>query len=243
MYFFSKAIIALGVILFVGIDIIITANFAVASPDHQYHSSPMIPTEVRTLTSKEISAEHFVNQGLEKIHQQNYQEATQAFTQALQLNSNHDMAYLYRADARYQIGDYQGAIKDYTLALQGNPNFAHIYNSRGDARVALGDRQGAIADYTQAIKLYPEDAFGYSDRGGVYLQLGNTQKAMEDLNKAIQINPGRAEAYFNRAQVYVKLKSRQAALKDYQTAIQLYTEQGNILGCLKVVSMMRSTEE
>lgn len=239
MYFFFKAILILVAInIFVGIEII-TANVAVASPEHQHHASPMLPTEVRSLTSEEISAEHFVNEGLEKIHQQNYQEADQAFTQALQLNANHDMAYLYRGDVRQKIGDFQGAVEDYTLALRGNPNFAHIYNSRGDARVALGAYKEAIADYTQAIKLYPEDAFGYSDRGAVYLQLGNTQKAIEDLNKAIEINPGRAEAYFNRAQVYAKLNNRQATLKDYQTAIQLYTEQGNIVGSLRAINLMR----
>ncbi|PPS42736.1 hypothetical protein B1A85_13545 [Chroococcidiopsis sp. TS-821] len=240
MHFLSKIITTLVVInLFVGIGILSDADFAAASPEHQHHASPMLPTEARALTSKEISAERFVNQGLEKLHQQSYQAATQAFTQALQLNSNHDMAYIYRGDARQKIGDYQGAVEDYTLALQGNPNFAHIYNSRGDARVALGDYQGAIADYTQAIKLYPEDAFGYSDRGAVYFQLGNMQKALEDLNKAIETNPGRAEAYFNRAQVYAKLKNRQATLKDYQIAIQLYTEQGNILGRLRAINLMK----
>jgi tetratricopeptide (TPR) repeat protein len=198
-----------------------------SSPDHSSPASTNTKPSITPAPSPQPSkVEAFVNQGLEKLHKQDYAGALKDFDQVIKLDKDHDRAYLYRADLRSQVGDYQGAIQDYTIAKQQNSSFSYIYNQQGKAYEALRNYPKAIENYTQAIKLYPEDGIGYANRGIAYYKLGHNQQAMENFNKAIVINHGQADAYFNRGNLHTKLGNNQAAIADYQKARLLYSEQG-----------------
>ena len=65
-------------------------------------------------------------------------------------------AYLYRAYAKYDLGDKQGAIADYTQAIAINPKYAYAYNNRANTKLYLNDREnasGACRDFKKAISL------------------------------------------------------------------------------------------
>ncbi len=220
-----------------------------------HHSTPRDPNKkplVEELTPKERAVERFLNQGLEKLDRQNYQEALKDFNQALALDPSHENTRISRGDLLLQKREYQKAIADYTEAIEQNPTFAYTYLSRGQAYEALGKYQEAIADYTQALEIYPEDGFGYSHRGAVYAQIGEHQKAMADLNKAIELNPGRADAYLNRGKLHAKLglqtsNNPQAAAafnkeaaSDYQQAAKLFSEQGKTAEFQKAMKLMKA---
>ncbi len=69
------------------------------------------------------------------------------------LNSNFDLAYIYRGNARDDNGDPRGAIADYNKSLQFNPKNASAYYNLGITYERLEDYTLAIANYTKTIEL------------------------------------------------------------------------------------------
>ena len=244
-----KAIATLGLTTMVVSLVIIINHIPAFSQDHSsdHHSSPSssitAPSKLTAPSPNASQVETFVNQGLEKVQQQDYKEALKDFDNAINLNEDHPLAYSYRADIRNQLGDYQKAVEDYTVAKKQSPAFPYIYNQQGKAYEGLGNYKKAVEDYTQAIKLYPEDGIGYTNRGIAYHKLKETKKAMANFQKAIQMNHGQADAYFYRGNLYAELGNNQAAIKDYQTAKVFYAEQGKKDGYLKVSLQMRQIHE
>lgn len=193
------------------------------------------PGKFHFLTINERSALQAYNQGLQKQANNDYKGAIAAFTQVVNFNPQHDMAYTRRGDIYRRLGNYQAAIDDYTKALRLNPSFTYLHNNRGNLREALGDINGAIEDYTQAIENYPEQATGYSNLGFALYKLGNIPGAMQNLDRAILVNSGDAYGYVNRAKVYISLGKPQEATADYQKAKAIYWEQTRISEYLKVI--------
>lgn len=160
----------------------------------QVQLKPTIPTEdVKTKNKPQpspttkVMAENVFNQGLNKAKNEDYTEAVENFSQALQLNAQYDQAYYNRGLARFRLGANQEAIADFTQALRLNPDYAEAYVGRGNAYRKQGDNQGAVMDYTQLLRLFPDDAKAYYNRGVAYSELADKQKAIEDYQKAIKL--------------------------------------------------------
>lgn len=244
-----KAIATLGLATMVAGLVIFIHHIPAFSEDHSLHdhSSPSstitAPSQKIAPSPKPSKVETFINQGLEKVYRQDYKGALKDFDNAINLDKNHHVAYLYRADIHNQLENYQKAVEDYVVAKEQNPTFPYIYTQQGKAYEALGNYQKAVENYTQAIKLYPEDGIGYASRGAAYHKLKDTKKAMADFKKAIEMNYGQADAYFYRGNLYAELGNNQAAIKDYQTAKGLYTKQGKQDGYLRVSLKMRQINE
>lgn len=243
-----------------GLSFITHPGYVAAQEDH--HSSPTTtnrqersPTnlteeyddiehfKVPTLTTKEFIVERLLNQGLEKLAQQNIKGALQNFNQALLMNPNHERAYRMRGDLLRQMGNNHKAIEDYTQAIKKNSNFSTTYVSRGKAYEAVGKYPEAIEDYTKALELYPEDGFGYSYRGAIYTKLGENQKAIADFNKAIEFNPSRPEAYLYRGNYQVKQGNSKKAIADYQQAAKLFAEQGYMADYSSTMNIIQAVKQ
>jgi tetratricopeptide (TPR) repeat protein len=160
-------------------------------------------------------------------------EAIEAFTKAIQLNSQYQYAYFMRAFVYKQIGKYQNSLADYNQSIslqqrsayrQDRRNAANAYNNRGLLkRNHLNDPQGALADYNQSISLNPNGAGVYNNRGVLKDQtLNDPQGALADYNQAIALKPNLVEAYNNRGALKCqKLNDPQGGLADYNKAISL----------------------
>ncbi len=103
--------------------------------------------------TKKQTSETYYKSGVGLLCNDNKQ-AIEAFTKAIDLNSDYFDAYIGRGNARYNSGDKQGAIEDYDLAIKHNPDNSDAHRHRGNAKYNLGDKQGAIEDYTQAAELF-----------------------------------------------------------------------------------------
>jgi tetratricopeptide (TPR) repeat protein len=62
--------------------------------------------------------------------QENFEEAVQAFDQALQIDPTHALALNARGYAQLRLRNYQGAIDDCTRAIRLNPSYANAYVNR-----------------------------------------------------------------------------------------------------------------
>ncbi|MGL5081151.1 MAG: tetratricopeptide repeat protein [Microcoleaceae cyanobacterium] len=191
---------------------------------HDHHRVPafdypyLIPLE-------RIESEQFLNEGLSKVHQQDFLGAIASLTRATEIDPTYEAAYRYLGDIYCQVGDSDAAIAAYSHALEYNPFFSRLYNSRGEVYLASQDYDQAIADFTKAIEVYPEDPIGYYNRGHAYYDLKRYPQAIYDLWDAIRIDSTSAEAHIIRGKVRKALDSAQGAIADYKIAAALLHEQ------------------
>jgi tetratricopeptide (TPR) repeat protein len=113
--------------------------------------------------------------------------AIKHYTQAIPINPQDAVAYIYRGIVKYAFGDKTGAIADFTQAITINPQDAIAYYNRGVVKYESGDKAGAIADYTQAITINPQDAEAYNNRGVAKYESGDKAGAIKDLETAKQL--------------------------------------------------------
>ncbi|MDP2278493.1 MAG: tetratricopeptide repeat protein [Nitrospirota bacterium] len=175
---------------------------------------------------QDLTAVEWLNKGYEAGMADSWEDARDAFTNAIELKPDIAEAYYNRGLAYGELGNYQRAIKDYTKAIEIElePDFSYfpyVYHNRGINYAKLGNYQQAIKDFTNGIALKPDHAEAYFSRGLAYFHRANYKQAIKDFNKAIELKPDYAKAYFIRGSVYAELGNYQPAISDYKIAARL----------------------
>jgi tetratricopeptide (TPR) repeat protein len=98
-------------------------------------------------------ANRFYRQGRYLSEQENFEQAAEAFDQAIAIDPAHTLALNARGYARLRLRNYQGAIDDCSQAIRLNPNYANAYLNRSVAKKAMGDIAGAREDAHRAAEL------------------------------------------------------------------------------------------
>lgn len=122
---------------------------------------------------RESSAAEFYQRGLADDAKNNYDDAINEYTQAIQLNSGNASAFNNRCFDRAIIGQLQNALADCNESLRLSPNKAYALDSRGFAYLKLGQFEAAIADYDAALNLDPKMASSLYGRGIAKLKKGD----------------------------------------------------------------------
>lgn len=133
------------------------------------------------------TAQDFYQQGTRHLQTKKYQQAANAYSQAIKLNPRFVDAYLKRCEMRYKLGDNKGVLNDCHEILSIDPTVAKAHYYQGRARYSLGYAQPAIESYNLAIaqeKNYPQ---AYYYRGIAYKELQIIASAVEDLAKASEL--------------------------------------------------------
>ena len=165
---------------------------------------------------------------------ENYEDAIDDYTKAIEIEPNNVFAYRLRADSKRKLGDNEGAIEDYTkaiellmellLAIEHNNNI-QFSKSRIRSLLAQKDYQGLVDDYSKATEFPLKTKFNislvYADRAKVKTALGDYQGAIDDFAKAIELNPRKANLYNYRAGAKRKLGDNEGADEDYRKAEKL----------------------
>src|SRR5207302_1643309 len=73
------------------------------------------------------------------IRAQDYPQAIEAYTRAIQSDPNCALAYANRASAYFSNGDFERTIDDCNHALELDPKLALAYSNRGGAYLNLND--------------------------------------------------------------------------------------------------------
>jgi tetratricopeptide (TPR) repeat protein len=115
-----------------------------------------------------------------------YEEALEAFDDAVLRRQDDPAAYNNRAVARVRMGQLVGAVGDYTRAIQLSPMDPELFLNRGNAYEAMGNHDYAIKDYNRAVELAPAYSRAYFNRGTARLRSGDADGAAADWNYAIE---------------------------------------------------------
>ena len=152
-------------------------------------------------TAGAYTSADYYNAGLQLYKAQNYQQAIQYFSAALQVDPNNAAALQGRANSYYSLGQYQQALDDYqkVQTLQPNPQLASMIQ-------ALQSKLGASAapaaslpgpatspEASAAPAQAPTDSFA---QGVALFQQRQYAQAAPFFQKAAQDNPTDSKAYY-----------------------------------------------
>src|SRR2546421_5809397 len=94
-----------------------------------------------------------------------YEEALDAYRQALFLDPNNAHAYVGRSRSLHALKRYQEALVASEQALRLDPNNTSAYTGKGDALYDLKWYEEALAAYEQALRLDPNYVDAYNGKG------------------------------------------------------------------------------
>jgi tetratricopeptide (TPR) repeat protein len=128
--------------------------FILDSSGHINRLDPLCKQDEQQKLRNAMKAQELYQKGFDLGRRELYKEASEAFTQAINLNPDFVEAYMVRARMRAVIGEKQGAVEDFQKAID-------IYRARGQPQIAdmllvpLNSLQNEIKD-EQENKSQPE---------------------------------------------------------------------------------------
>jgi tetratricopeptide (TPR) repeat protein len=144
---------------------------------------------------------------LDKAHSrlvvEDYEEALEAYDDALRLNPHSAVAYAGKGDVLSRLKRYKEAVEAYAQAAQLDPTISE--NEHGDALLAVKQYEEALSAYDQAIRFAPTLPTAYSGKGDVFFQLHRYEKALEAYEMALRLNPSDAQLYVKKGRVLEQL--------------------------------------
>lgn len=171
------------------------------------------------------------------LQSRRYQEAIEAFSNALQLldtdEKNARVVTFARAQAYFEKGDLANASKDLRAILQSQglegEMRAAALELRGALHLKSGRDKAALEDLTAAIKTPHENhhlrSTTFANRGIALLNLGEADRAVSDLNKAIELDPKSGFAYAGRGLAHLRRDSIELARRDAEHALMLSSDE------------------
>ena len=192
-------------------------------------------------------ASDYIRLGVEQIRKDEYDEAIDSLSKAIELEPEDADAYFFRGISYYMKEDPNSAIADLDKALELIPNGtvtgitdADIYGARGASYSLKDDHDRAVADSEKAMELDPTDtdfkiyaSEAYAQRGYSYVESEDYDSAIADLDKAIELDPENArikelaaEAYSMRGYGFATANDYDGAIVDFRRAFELDSEGG-----------------
>lgn len=189
--------------------------------EHDSGASQGITPTATPTPDADGDAKSFYWRGADLYDRHQYDQAIDAFNNAIQLKPDYAEAFFRRGDAYDEKGQYDEAITDYDQALRLQPDYADAFHYRGLAYQHKKQYDLAIKDYNQALKLNPNDAYAYNSRGSVYQNRGDYDLAIQDYNQALNLDSNLADAYYNRGLAYEQRGQYARALQDFDQYLKV----------------------
>lgn len=173
------------------------------------------------ITACEKSADEYYDEGLQFDEKQNYKEALNSFTLAINSRPDFAEAYAFRAGSKYSLGDYDRAFEDANKAIQIDSSLSIAYNNRGIIYLERNQLDNAILDFNQALALDSTFAYAYSNRGIAKTNSKKYTEAIIDHSMAISLDSSKGEFFINRGVCMYFLEDYNTAIQDYNKGIEL----------------------
>ena len=151
-----------------------------------------------------------------------YEEAIEAYSEALRLDPHNFRAYLGRARVYGAARQPDLAEADYDRAVEADPAADEPLLARAIAHYSGERLPDVILDLDAAIRLNPSRIELYHWRGCAHAELNQDEQAAADFTEVLAHDPGNQTVggmdYFNRGAVRFRLGRKEEALADYERA-------------------------
>jgi DNA-binding helix-hairpin-helix protein with protein kinase domain/Flp pilus assembly protein TadD len=169
---------------------------------------------------KAEAQQHFAD-GIQLTKARDYQEAIDAYQQAIALNPDLAEAHHELAFAFFKLGKFKESIASSQRAIKLKPGDADTYRNLGLAYSALRQWKEAIAAFGQAIKIAPDDATTHYQLGLAYRNSEQVDAAIEAFAEAVKLRPDFATAHYELGITYLSIDEPQLATEQYNILAEL----------------------
>lgn len=152
-----------------------------------------------------------------------YDQATQAYTAALEIWPDYAEARVGLGDARQAKGQYDDAIEEYKKALAIEPTNARVHLGMG--KIYYNDKQlyhEAVAAYQQAVALDPKLIDAHMSLGELYEEKGLYEEAVARYGHVLSLEPKHPGATYGLALAYEKVDVKKA-IEQWERYIDIAT--------------------
>ncbi|XP_041086715.1 small glutamine-rich tetratricopeptide repeat-containing protein alpha-like isoform X1 [Polyodon spathula] len=102
-------------------------------------------------------AERFKTEGNEQMKVENFGQAVDFYSKAIELNPCNAVYFCNRAAAYSKLGNYAGAVQDCERAISIDPNYSKAFGRMGLALASLNKHTEAVNYYKKALELDPDN--------------------------------------------------------------------------------------
>jgi serine/threonine protein kinase len=203
------------------LDLPVPAQYA--TPSRILSSENSVPLSAFTpnVNVKNRTKEEWLDEGNRLYNIGQFQDALQAFENAIQIDPTFADAYEGKTSALCALGRYREALDSVETALKLDPGYAASYNDKGDILYEFKSYSDALGYYEHALQLEPENLEAYLGRATTLCSLGRYQEALAAYDRAIYLDPNVAVAYDGKAWALRQLKLYTEALIFSEKALQL----------------------
>lgn len=166
----------------------------------------------------ERDAEDWFILGATELRNENYEEALDAFTFAVESNPEFEAAYKFRATAYALLEDMERAMEDINKALELDDAYADAYIERASLQRAGQNWEAALSDLDKAIAADDESDEPYILKGKTLYDAGRYDEAIETFNEVLEEDTKNVEVLASRGLAYFFEGQAENALADIRRA-------------------------
>ena len=175
------------------------------------------------------SAEKY-NAGQALFEKRRYQQALQAFEEAVKLDGNNAQAYRGMAKTYQKLKDSDKAIANFRMATTVKPDYVEAHYELGNLFYNLKRYKDAQTAFKAVVNLDGDFQNGnardllkasYSRHGRDFLFRKNYRKAIEEYENATQLDPTDATNYYNLGLAAKQARKYKQAENAFTTAVEL----------------------
>ncbi len=175
----------------------------------------------RQLVTQEPSALVCSHLGLLLAQQNQWEEAIDCYTQALNLDPDNSQLYTHIANALFAQGNFDAAEKNYRQALTLNPDKGEFYYNLANTLQHQRKFDEAIELYYQAVCLNPDHAEAYYNLGVALQAQDQLSYAVISFQEVLRLKPNHIAAHYNLASILQAQGRLEDAIVSYQKVLEL----------------------
>ena len=169
----------------------------------------------------QATKESWLNRGAVFLERKDYQEALEAYKQAILLDHNEALAYSGKSEALYRLERPKEALDASNQAISLNPDLAEAWKNKGNALSGLKRDEEALTAYDQALRLDPTYALAWRNKGISLHDLKRYDEALAAYEQALLLDPNYTDAWNSKGAVFSALKRYDEALNTYEQVLRL----------------------
>lgn len=137
---------------------------------------------------------YYLDNGIFDIQNERFQQGIENINKSLELKSDWEIPYFYRAVAYQALEDFDEAILDYTKTIQLNEKMTDAYYNRAKILLSRKDIENpdicrAVSDLEKALELDPNFLEALYAMAAAQKKLENYNDALIYLDRLLELEP------------------------------------------------------
>lgn len=178
--------------------------------------------------------------GVHLLKQQDYVQAIEAFSQAIEADTTFALAYYNRGVAYRYSGKAEQALADLNRSIAIRQDIPNVFFMRGLMQNDIGDLNSALSDYQRAINIDGTYADAIFNKAYTLKALGDYTSAFQEAEKITALESDSPQNWNLKGNMQVLFGDYTDAIDSYTTAIhasQNYAEAYYNRGIAKIMDM------